>query len=62
MANREVGSIEKEYRDKRISWKFFNNLHDKNLPGVLVSGTPKFQEAVLIQILKELQYVNDMNN
>jgi hypothetical protein len=50
----------KEFADNRTSWKFFERLYREKFSLHFQDGQPEgFMTKVLVEILKELQYLND---
>lgn len=49
----------KEFKDHRTSWKFFERIFN-NFNGLIKPSPSGLQIRVLLEILKELQFSNDL--
>ena len=51
--------VRKDYLENRTSWKWFERILKKETNYAGNNAFPAHQIAILLEILKELQYLND---
>lgn len=57
---KKKGQLKTEFRDNRTSWKWFQRVYDvKHSIGFQAGVREAFIAKLLLEVLKELQYMND---